>query len=430
MCDTQVLLSRGAVWFAKNSDREPDEPQPVIRVPAVRADPERRLRVTYIDVDQVPDRHAVILSKPSWIWGAEMGANDRGVVIGNEAIFSRVMESAPALLGMDLVRLGLERGGTAREALAVITSLLERHGQGGPAGYRDKRMHYDSSFLIADAGEAWILETAAREWVAKRVEHAAAISNCLTLGGDYDLHSSRLDVFARDRGRSAGERPVDFARAFDGRVIPWLAGAHRRLALSRRCLVQTAIAGASFERTAAHLRSHAGGSDDPLAGSNGDVCMHAAGPLRRSQSCGSMISRLAPGDARHFFTGTSAPCLSIFRPATFDDEPASVLTDERAPARAWLWRRHERVHRRALFDAGFRRRLREERDAAEAEIFRRASAAKLDHEALHDVDAIARRWQARQEELAVATTMRLPLRPAALFWRRLERQEEAHAVSP
>jgi len=34
------------------------------------------------------------------------------------------------LLGMDLLRLGLERGKTAQEAVNVITSLLEEHGQG------------------------------------------------------------------------------------------------------------------------------------------------------------------------------------------------------------------------------------------------------------------------------------------------------------
>ncbi|MGH8481480.1 MAG: C69 family dipeptidase, partial [Nevskiaceae bacterium] len=132
MCDTQVLVGRDAVWFAKNSDREPSEPQPVVRLDAVRGDAAPTVRATYIELPQVPERHAVILSKPVWCWGAEMGVNGRGVAIGNEAIFSRRATRAPALLGMDLVRLGLERGGSAAEALEVIIRLLEAHGQGGP----------------------------------------------------------------------------------------------------------------------------------------------------------------------------------------------------------------------------------------------------------------------------------------------------------
>ena len=54
------------------------------------------------------ETHAVILSKPSWMWGAEMGANERGVVIGNEAVWSRCSDpdydAVPRLLGMDLLR--------------------------------------------------------------------------------------------------------------------------------------------------------------------------------------------------------------------------------------------------------------------------------------------------------------------------------------
>lgn len=62
---------------------------------------------TYIEVEQVPKTHAVILSRPSWLWGAEMGANEHGVCIGNEAVWTKEpVEEGEALLGMDLLRCG------------------------------------------------------------------------------------------------------------------------------------------------------------------------------------------------------------------------------------------------------------------------------------------------------------------------------------
>lgn len=51
--------------------------------------------------------YAVILSKPAWMWGAEMGANECGVCIGNEAVWTKLNEpgdTVERLLGMDLLR--------------------------------------------------------------------------------------------------------------------------------------------------------------------------------------------------------------------------------------------------------------------------------------------------------------------------------------
>ncbi len=39
---------------------------------------------TYIEIEQVPQTYAVVLSRPAWLWGAEMGANEHQVGIGND----------------------------------------------------------------------------------------------------------------------------------------------------------------------------------------------------------------------------------------------------------------------------------------------------------------------------------------------------------
>lgn len=385
MCDTQVLIGPDAVWFAKNSDREPSEPQPVVRIDAVRGDGAPTVRATYIEVPQVADRHAVILSRPVWCWGAEMGVNDAGVAIGNEAIFSRRATRTPALLGMDLVRLGLERGGSAAEALEVIVKLLEAHGQGGPASFRDKRFCYDASFLVADAREAWVLETAGREWQKRRVERYYALSNRLTL------------------------EPL---AAQDTRLVPYLARAAERQALSLYHLLHATAP--SFARMALHLRAHRRNNEDPAEGSNRDVCMHAAGFIRRHQTTGSMIARLSPAGPTALFTGTSAPCLSIFRPAAFTGD-FSVLTPPDRQVESLLWRRHELLHRRALGDAALRVRLRATRDEIEAKVFGQLAGPQPDAGALTRADRLAAAWHKVLWES-------LDQRPAAQpsrFWRRV-----------
>lgn len=103
-------------------------------------------------------------------------------------------------------RLGLERGNTAEEALDVITSLLERYGQGGPCAELDENFYYHNSFILADNKSAWVLETSGNFWVAEKVTTGCRnISNGLTITTKFDKHSKDLHEKVQSLGLWNGE---------------------------------------------------------------------------------------------------------------------------------------------------------------------------------------------------------------------------------
>jgi secernin len=249
-CDTFVVqrdsTERGTLLFGKNSDRPAGEAQPLRRMPA--RPPGAPLDLAYLSI---PDEGAFahIGSAPFWCWGYEFGVNEHSVVIGNEAQFTRAWaenvarardEDQPdgGILGMELVRLGLERGRTARDALGVMTRLLEEHGQWGSGVFGQQPVEgaYDNSYLIADRNDAWVLETCGREWIARRIESGVySISNEPSIRGEFDLRSENLLTTAVQRGWVEAGEPFDYAASHVDPLTP-LQVSHMRRCRSQQML--------------------------------------------------------------------------------------------------------------------------------------------------------------------------------------------------
>ncbi|MDF1513757.1 MAG: C69 family dipeptidase, partial [Anaerolineae bacterium] len=218
MCDTLVAMGSmtqdGSVLFAKNSDREPNEAQVLTYVPRQQHGEDEQIQCTYIQIPQVEQTNALLLCRPFWMWGAEMGVNEHGVTIGNEAVFTKEpVQKQGGLLGMDLIRLGLERADTADRALEIIVTLLQAYGQGGNCGLTHN-FYYHNSFIIADHKQAWVLETAGTYWAALKVRNFYTISNGLTIGDTYDRASPGLVDHAVEQGWCRNKTEFGFARCY------------------------------------------------------------------------------------------------------------------------------------------------------------------------------------------------------------------------
>ena len=444
MCDTMVALGNatadGSVIFAKNSDREPNEAHELVLIPHATHPKGSRVRCTYIEIPQVSETFAVLLAKPFWIWGAEMGVNERGVVIGNEAVFTKVpYQKEPGLIGMDFIRLALERAATARAALEVIVGLLEAYGQGGNCGFAHK-LYYHNSFLIADPNEAWVLETAGRLWAAQRVTDVRSISNAITIGREWDLASDGLVDYAVERGWCKGRDDFHFGRCYSDFLYTHFSAANPRQCRTTE-LLMASKGTITVETMMAALRDHgpdAGPDWSPGRGLTGaDVCMHAGfGPVRVSQSVGSMVSHLTPEIQTHWLTGTSAPCTGIFKPVWLDAGlPDLGPSPTGSYDQATLWWRHEALHRAVLRDYATRMPLyREERDELEARFI--CDAAQVQKETPDQRLAFSSRCFAQADEATarwVAQVGAAPIkqRPPLLYaiaWRGFNRRARFSGV--
>jgi dipeptidase len=194
------------------------------------------------------------------------------------------------------------------------------------------------------------------------------ISNGLTITNDWDLVSPQLVTHALQQGWYKGTEPFDFAGCYSDLIYTRFSDCRSRRRRTTELLesLRGSITPATLMAT---LQDHGEKRGEPFRPDRGltgaEVCMHASfGPVRASQTTGSMVSHLNPGGATHFVTATAAPCTSLFKPVWLDaplPDTGPMPTGTYDPAT--LYWRHEALHRATLRDyATFIQLYQEERE--------------------------------------------------------------------
>ncbi len=319
MCDTVVSFRTSdneKSFFGKNSDREPGELQFIdVSIDPVKEFEEKPFYESLSKYTEGPlinlkeifykfkHPYKAVLSRPVWMWGAEMGVNEKGLAIGNEAVFSKEKPSNKGLLGMDILRLALHNASNTADARDFIINLITNYGQGGDGGYKGS-LYYHNSFLIMDGKEAIVLETSGKNYAWKQVESSASISNCYTIKDNYKKVESK-DI------KSANS---NFKRHYEGRFYTFFSRGNVRQSYTSNYLNSNKP---SLNSIKSLLRSHMSDSGHPVK-SMSSVCIHARG-IVKSETTASMIVEYGTGFPLIWFTSSPYSCVSTYKPMVLED---------------------------------------------------------------------------------------------------------------
>jgi len=323
MCDTFFITDGDNRYFAKNSDRSPNEPNLSLFFPERVGN--KTLKCTYISIPDVERTFSAFMVKPSWTWGAEMGINSCGVAIGNEAVFTKCQSGKPSLIGMDYVRLVLERANSAKNGVQIVIDLLQEYGQGGNCGF-DHNFVYDNSYLIADKEEAYILETAGKDWAVKKLEKNGNISNKLSIEKDYD--------------KASKDFRNGFRKEFSDFFYTYGSKAKIRETTGRQLMSELDMVDAPGVMS---ILKHHRIENIFNRGDVGSICMHKN--FVGDHTTGSMICNLKNNNPTIWITGSSTPCLAIYKPYIFGCN--FYATDDKQESLAY-WLKREYLYR-AIF---------------------------------------------------------------------------------
>lgn len=344
----------GHALFGHNCNARRGETLWPYRQPGHDAPPGEAVEATHVRVPQARHTHAFVGSRLADGWGCPHGVNDRGVAIGCTTIHTRLRSDEPGLTGPDLVRLGLERGGSAYLAVELLTDLITRHGQEGA-----------SALLIADALEAFVLQAAGNHWAVGHVGQTRAVMPVCDLRQDWDRISRGLSDLAIQRGWwPADGCKLDFAGSV-GAKGPDHAHALRRWGQATIELEQS-----SGQITTESLRRLLREQAAAVAAAPGGVA-----------TAGSFVVRLGAGEVPLAWFAVGTPEAGVYLPLL----PLAQLPAGCAEAGQWVKRWQESARPRAALRPALAA-LQERLDADAAELL--ADANELQRRG--DADGLGR----------------------------------------
>ncbi len=331
----------GRMLFGHNSDRPMEERQSIRRVPGR----EFALgeKVAHLGLPQARQTYTVLGAQPEGCWGYTQGVNDQGVALGCATLHNKIPCTGPGLLGTDLVRLILERSRTARQGVDLLTDLVGRHGQSDRPGNPPEG---DGSFLIADAKEAFAVETAGRHWVYQEIGEVRAAGNACIIRQDWDRISSGLSDYVSSQGwwKCDGSK-LDFAGAVTENPMGHASGLRRWGRATLLLEQQNGHIDSAFVRRV--LSDHYEGTSfevDPLASISGPVplCQHGMGPSGGVPlaTAASLVAQISGREnvLNIVWCAFGSPCTTVYFPLFLESETPEVFGGN-TPAGESLWSR-------------------------------------------------------------------------------------------
>ena len=350
-CDLVVALARatvdGQTLFGQNSDRPVRTGPLMCRTPGREFAPGEKVRRPAVEVPQVRQTFTVLANRPDGWWGYSHGVNEHGVAAGGTVVRTRAVRGTTGLSGGELVRLVLERCRTARQAVDLLSELVERHGQGECPGESQEGRDY--AYLIADPVEAFAVETAGRHWVYQEIHEVRAVSNVCVIRQDWDRIAHGLAGHAIDQGWWPGDgSKLDFAETMSPDPVGQSSGLRRWGRATLLLEQQNGHIDADFlRRLLGDHYEHTHFEVDPLALSPGPVplCQHGWHP-RGMATQASLVAELSadPSHLAVIWCAFGPPCRSVYFPLFLDGElPAAFTLDSPEggagaswPRLAWL----------------------------------------------------------------------------------------------